>query len=65
MEDRRWSNVEYKIFGVQRTTDKEASRSIYWSIYYWQDSFNQCDWIMIADFNENTSNYECQLSSTI
>jgi len=34
MEERRQSNVEYKIFGVQRTTSKEISEPICWSIYY-------------------------------
>ena len=34
MKSGRQSNVEYKRFGVQRTTSKKTSRSIHWSIYY-------------------------------
>ena len=46
-------------------TGKETGRSICWSIYHWGDNIYQCSQITTVHFNENSSGYECQLSSTI
>jgi len=55
VKEERQSDTEYKEFDVQRKANKETSKLIYWSIYYWKSGIYQYSQTKTTDFNENSS----------